>query len=72
MIDFHCHLDLYPDPRAVLDGIDARGTYVLAVTTTPKAWHNAIRKSRFSAACYRKRDMSARSGSTEARRTGNR
>ncbi|MBM0169529.1 Qat anti-phage system TatD family nuclease QatD [Altererythrobacter sp. C41] len=38
MIDFHCHLDLYPDPQEVLRGIDARGTYVLAVTTTPKAW----------------------------------
>lgn len=38
MIDFHCHLDLFPDPAAVLDGIDSRGTYVLAVTTTPKAW----------------------------------
>ncbi|UKK86181.1 TatD family hydrolase [Sphingopyxis sp. BSN-002] len=38
MIDFHCHLDLFPDPQNVLEGIDARGTYVLAVTTTPKAW----------------------------------
>jgi TatD DNase family protein len=38
LIDFHCHLDLYPDPQAVLDELDARGTYVLAVTTTPKAW----------------------------------
>jgi TatD DNase family protein len=38
LIDFHCHLDLYPDPGAVLEGIDARGTHVLAVTTTPKAW----------------------------------
>lgn len=38
MIDFHCHLDLYLEPAAVLDGIDVRGTYVLAVTTTPKAW----------------------------------
>jgi len=38
MIDFHCHLDLYPNPRKVLNGIDAHGTYVLAVTTTPKAW----------------------------------
>ena len=43
MIDFHCHLDLYPDPRAVLDGVDARGTYVLAVTTTPKAWRGTTR-----------------------------
>lgn len=38
MIDFHCHIDLYPDPSTILEGIDARGTYVLAVTTTPKAW----------------------------------
>tara|TARA_B110001454_G_scaffold94618_1_gene89951 strand:- start:2377 stop:3147 length:771 start_codon:yes stop_codon:yes gene_type:complete len=38
LIDFHCHIDLYPDPLAVLDEVDARGTYVLAVTTTPKAW----------------------------------
>lgn len=38
MIDFHCHLDLYPEPASVLNEVDARGTYVLAVTTTPKAW----------------------------------
>lgn len=38
MIDFHCHIDLYPDPSAILEGVDARGTHVLAVTTTPKAW----------------------------------
>lgn len=38
MIDFHCHIDLYPDPQSVLREIDVRGTYVLAVTTTPKAW----------------------------------
>jgi len=38
LIDFHCHLDLFPDPTTVLNGIDKRGTYVLAVTTTPKAW----------------------------------
>ncbi len=43
MIDFHCHLDLFPDPAAVLDGIDSRGTYVLAVTTTPKAWRGTSR-----------------------------
>ncbi|MBQ4823863.1 TatD family hydrolase [Leisingera sp. HS039] len=38
MIDFHCHIDLYPDPASVLNEVDVRGTYVLAVTTTPKAW----------------------------------
>lgn len=43
MIDFHCHIDLYPDPVGVLDEVDARGTYVLAVTTTPKAWRGTTK-----------------------------
>lgn len=38
MIDFHCHIDLYADPAAVLTEAEKRGVYVLAVTTTPKAW----------------------------------
>lgn len=38
MIDFHCHLDLYPDPQAVARGCIERGLYVLSVTTTPSAW----------------------------------
>lgn len=38
MIDLHCHIDLYPDPKAILDETEARGAFVLAVTTTPKAW----------------------------------
>lgn len=38
MIDFHCHIDLYPEPARILEGVDSHGTYVLAVTTTPKAW----------------------------------
>ncbi|MFC3692286.1 Qat anti-phage system TatD family nuclease QatD [Chenggangzhangella methanolivorans] len=38
MIDFHCHIDLYSDPAAVLNEAETRGVYVLAVTTTPKAW----------------------------------
>jgi TatD DNase family protein len=38
MIDFHCHLDLYPDPHAVVRECVARGLYVLSVTTTPSAW----------------------------------
>lgn len=39
MIDFHCHLDLYPDVRRVVDECVERGLYVLAVTTTPSAWN---------------------------------
>lgn len=38
MIDFHCHLDLYPNPQAVRDECVNRGLYVLSVTTTPSAW----------------------------------
>ena len=38
MIDFHCHLDLYPDPHSVRDDCIRRGLYVLSVTTTPSAW----------------------------------
>lgn len=38
MIDFHCHLDLYPDPAGVIDDCRRRGLYVLSVTTTPTAW----------------------------------
>jgi len=38
MIDFHSHLDLYPNPHAVAAECNARGIYVLSVTTTPSAW----------------------------------
>lgn len=36
--DFHCHLDLYPDPEAMIAACDEDGIVTLAVTTTPKAW----------------------------------
>ena len=38
MIDFHCHLDLYPDPHDVARACSDRGLYMLSVTTTPSAW----------------------------------
>lgn len=38
MIDFHCHVDLYPDPQAVVVEAQKKGIYILAVTTTPLAW----------------------------------
>ena len=38
MIDFHCHLDLYPEPQGVVRECVSRGIYALAVTTTPSAW----------------------------------
>jgi TatD DNase family protein len=42
MIDFHCHLDLYPDPRGVARACAERGLYVLSVTTTPSAWTGTL------------------------------
>jgi TatD DNase family protein len=38
VIDFHCHLDLYPDPKAVIQEVARRQIYTLAVTTTPRAF----------------------------------
>jgi TatD DNase family protein len=38
MIDFHAHLDLFPDPYAIAKECSAQGIYVLSVTTTPSAW----------------------------------
>jgi len=38
MIDFHSHLDLYPDPLSVAKECSARRIYLLSVTTTPSAW----------------------------------
>ncbi len=41
MIDFHCHLDLYPNPKEVIRECIERGLYVLSVTTTPSAWQQS-------------------------------
>jgi TatD DNase family protein len=38
MIDFHCHLDLYPDPHAVAASAQDYRVAVLSVTTTPSAF----------------------------------
>ena len=43
MIDLHCHIDLYPDPRAIVAEAVRRQCYVLAVTTTPLAWGGTTR-----------------------------
>jgi TatD DNase family protein len=37
-VDFHCHLDLYPDHEAAIARAENAGIYTLTVTTTPKAW----------------------------------
>lgn len=38
MIDLHCHLDLYPNPQAVIAECVKRQVYVLSVTTVPSAF----------------------------------
>lgn len=38
MIDFHCHLDLYPNPHEIVAQCIERGLYVLSVTTVPSAF----------------------------------
>ncbi len=43
MIDVHCHVDLYPKPAEVISEIARRGTYVLAVTTTPSAFEGNLK-----------------------------
>lgn len=38
LVDFHCHLDLYPDHTAAVAECERAGIFALAVTTTPRAW----------------------------------
>jgi TatD DNase family protein len=38
LVDFHCHLDLYPDFEQLVEETERAGIYTLAVTTTPQAW----------------------------------
>lgn len=46
MIDFHCHLDLFPDPESIAQRCEREGIYVLSVTTTPKAWQGTKKLER--------------------------
>ncbi len=48
--DFHCHVDLHPNPPALIRECEKRRIMVLAVTTTPKAWpqnHEWTKNSKF-------------------------
>jgi TatD DNase family protein len=38
LVDFHCHLDLYPDFEGLVRECERLKIFTLAVTTTPKAW----------------------------------
>ncbi|PFH09156.1 TatD DNase family protein [Collimonas sp. PA-H2] len=43
VVDLHCHLDLYPDPALAVEQCRASGSYILSVTTTPKAWRGTVK-----------------------------
>jgi TatD DNase family protein len=50
VVDFHCHLDLYPDFETAIAKAEAARIYTLTVTTTPKAWsrnHELTRGTRY-------------------------
>lgn len=38
LIDTHCHIDLYPDPQAVLAETESQQIYTIAVTNTPSVY----------------------------------
>ncbi len=38
LVDFHCHLDLYPDHVEAVRRAEEAGVFTLTVTTTPLAW----------------------------------
>lgn len=42
LVDTHCHLDLYPDPRAAVREADAAGVYTVAVTNTPSVFRPLV------------------------------
>jgi TatD DNase family protein len=49
-VDFHCHLDLFPDPLSAINDAESAGIYTLTVTTTPRAWprnHELTDKKRY-------------------------
>lgn len=38
LVDFHCHLDLFPDHASAVERCERDGVFTLAVTTTPRAF----------------------------------
>ncbi|HXS78286.1 MAG TPA: hypothetical protein VN753_19060 [Terracidiphilus sp.] len=75
LVDFHCYLDLFPDPITAVSAAELACIYTLTVTTTPKAWPrnreltqgtkfiraNDRLKSIYGKSICRKLDTSARS-----------
>ena len=50
LVDFHCHLDLYPNHEQAVQQAESAGIFTLAVTTTPRAWprnHELAQKTKY-------------------------
>jgi TatD DNase family protein len=50
LVDFHCHLDLYPDHVQAVSECEQKQIFTLAVTTTPRAWprnHELASKTKY-------------------------
>ncbi|PSH02649.1 MAG: hydrolase TatD [Acidobacteria bacterium] len=50
LVDFHCHLDLFPDLASAISAAETAGIYTLTVTTTPRAWprnYDLTRKTKY-------------------------
>lgn len=45
-VDFHCHLDLFPDHEAAIARAETACIHTLTVTTTPKAWTRNLELTR--------------------------
>lgn len=50
--DFHCHVDLHPDPPELIRACEENAILTLAVTTTPKAWNQNVEWSKGSHYVY--------------------
>ncbi|GHB86391.1 Qat anti-phage system TatD family nuclease QatD [Persicitalea jodogahamensis] len=42
LVDYHCHLDLYPNFESLISDCERSRIHTLTVTTTPKAWPRNI------------------------------
>jgi len=48
LVDYHCHLDLYPDYESLLEECERKCIHTLTVTTTPKAWPRNYSLTKFT------------------------
>ena len=46
LVDFHCHLDLFPDFPDLVAECERRKIYTLTMTTTPRAWKRNLSLTR--------------------------